>query len=176
MWIQVPYGFWLLETGDTGFILRRSQGVPCCLLLLQPGGTAGGCRECWASPVVQGEFSGPRALGGPSISPGENLQGCDQVSPNVSLARWYCTWTKILAFMPPWELLSITVDACLMITSEGFSLISHLGDGWSHKSLMILIFMNSYITFVDFDFPWPVKTFRWTFTRLRSSGRYFPKV
>lgn len=108
--------------------------------------------------------------------PGENLQGYDQVSPNVTLARWYCTWTKILAFMLPWELLSITVDACLMITTEGFSLISHLEDGWSHKSLMILIFMNSHITFVDFDFPWPVKTFRLTLTRLRSSGRYFPKV
>jgi len=33
-----------------------------------------------------------------------------------------------------------SVDACLMNTSEGFSFISHLEDGWNCKSLMILIF------------------------------------
>ena len=69
-----------------------------------------------------------------------------------------------------------SIDACLMITSEEFSLISHREDGWSYENLMILIFIHSHIAFVDFDFPWHVKTFRWTLTRLRSSGRYFPKV
>lgn len=46
-----------------------------------------------------------------------------------------------------------SIDACLMITSEGFSLVSHLEDGWSYESLMILIFIHSHIAFVDFDFP-----------------------
>lgn len=46
-----------------------------------------------------------------------------------------------------------SVDGCLMITSEGFSLISHLEDGWIYESLMILIFIHSHIAFVVFDFP-----------------------
>lgn len=43
-----------------------------------------------------------------------------------------------------------SVGARLMITSEGFSLTSHLEDGWS---LVMLIFIHSHIAFVDFDFP-----------------------
>lgn len=45
------------------------------------------------------------------------------------------------------------VDASIIITSEAFSLVSHLEDGWRYESLMILIFIHSHVAFVDFDFP-----------------------
>lgn len=75
MWIQVPYGSWLFETGDTGVILGRWQGLPCCLLWPKPAGPAGGCRECWAAPVWWGAAIWGMCASWTFHFPGKNLQG-----------------------------------------------------------------------------------------------------
>lgn len=86
--MQVPCGCWLL---GTGFLLGRSQGVPCCLLLVQPEGIAGGC---WASPVLWRAVFWIMFTECIFHFPGENLQSYDQVSSRVTQAWWCCTWKQ----------------------------------------------------------------------------------
>lgn len=61
-----------------------------------------------------------------------------QVSSRVSQA-WFCMWTNnFVIYATLTAAVQNSVDARLMITDEGFSLVSHLEYGWRSESLIIL--------------------------------------